>query len=250
MTPRLPTEAELHAFIDGELDPVRRDEVARAVQDDPALAAAIAAFVEDGERLRSALSPAAAMPLDPAWIGTIERALVRPPPNRSTRPWPTRRSTIAAGFAAAACAATVLAYRRMSVDGDILARAEFARSAGHGTTAVETGDPRRDAILQAQTGVHVHAPDLRHFGFDLAAVTLFGRTGSGAAQLSYHDRAGRLLTIFVRSSDGRVRFDLLRRGDLRVCVWQDDVVGAVIIAPMRAGEMLRIASNAYSSLNL
>jgi hypothetical protein len=33
-------------------------------------------------------------------------------------------------------------------------------------------------------------------------------------------------------------------------VWQDDVVGAVIIAPISAAEMLRIASSAYTDLNL
>ena len=54
----------------------------------------------------------------------------------------------------------------------------------------------------------------------------------------------------MRASDGTVRFDLLRRGRARVCVWQDDVVGVVIIAPMSAGEMMRVASGAYAALNL
>ena len=47
-----------------------------------------------------------------------------------------------------------------------------------------------------------------------------------------------------------VRFDLLRHGSTRVCIWQDNVVGAVVIAPMSAGEMMRVASSAYTALNL
>ena len=58
------------------------------------------------------------------------------------------------------------------------------------------------------------------------------------------------LTIYVRPSDGTVQFDIIRHGDTHVCVWQDDVVGAVITASVSAAEMLRIASSAYTSLNL
>jgi anti-sigma factor RsiW len=58
------------------------------------------------------------------------------------------------------------------------------------------------------------------------------------------------LTIYVRKSDGDARFDLLRRGKLRVCIWQDEVVSAVMTGDMSAGEMMRVASAAYSSLDL
>ena len=75
---------------------------------------------------------------------------------------------------------------------------------------------------------------------------LFGH----AAQLRYVDGRHRLLTIFVRRSNGDVRFDLLRHGVIRICIWQDDVVSAVIMAPISAGEMMRIASSAYRDLNL
>jgi hypothetical protein len=79
---------------------------------------------------------------------------------------------------------------------------------------------------------------------------LFGRPAGGAAQLRYSDPDQRALTIYVRPSDGTVQFDIIRRGETHICVWQDDVVGAVIMAPVSAAEMLRIASSAYTSLNL
>jgi hypothetical protein len=47
--------------------------------------------------------------------------------------------------------------------------------------------------------------------------------------------------MFVRSSTGMPRFDLSKDGKVRVCIWQDEVVGAVIMGDMTAGQMMRVA---------
>ena len=135
----------------------------------------------------------------------------------------------------------------------ILDEAEAARD-GHLDGRLAATDPlppsaARDPALRSTLGMNVSAPDLRRFGFQLTRMDLFGTEGSGAAQLTYADRDQRALTIYVRHSDGTVRFDIIRRGETHICVWQDDVVGAVIMAPVSAAEMLRIASSAYTSLN-
>jgi len=58
------------------------------------------------------------------------------------------------------------------------------------------------------------------------------------------------LTLFVRRSDGVPRFELLKSGTLRTCIWQDEVVGAVMMGEMSAGQMMRVASAAYLALDL
>ena len=239
------TDAELHAYLDGELEPARHDEIAGLIGADAVLAERVAAYAADGQRLRRAFADAAARPLDPAWISRIERGMAPPPRHL---PWPTRRTAIAASLAAVACG-TGATWWRLATGDTILSAAEAARdsAAADGRLPVPA---LRDALLQERTGLRVRAPDLGHFGFQPVQLQLYGTAGRGAAQLRYRDPAGRVLTIYVRGSDGQVRFDLLRRGAMRVCVWQDDVVGAVIIAPMSAGEMLRVASSAYSALNL
>jgi len=35
-----------------------------------------------------------------------------------------------------------------------------------------------------------------------------------------------------------------------VCLWQDEVVGAVMMGEMSAGQMMRVAGAAYAALNL
>jgi anti-sigma factor RsiW len=139
-------------------------------------------------------------------------------------------------------------------DQTIMVEAEAARD-GRLDGRLGEGDPlppagARDDLLRSTLGMHVRAPDLERFGFRLARIELFNRPGGGAAQLRYSDRSERVMTIYVRPSDGTVQFDILRRGETHVCVWQDDVVGVVIIAPVSAAEMLRIASAAYTDLNL
>jgi anti-sigma factor RsiW len=247
-TPRRPTEDELHAFIDGELTPERCAEIAAVLIEDPALAARVADYEADRDRLRMALAGLAEEPIPAAWIARIESAM-----SGRTRPVASRRFAIAAGMALAASVVAVARWQR-TPDHSILAEAEAARE-GHLDGHLAGGDSppppsTRDAALRAALGMNVRTPDLRRFGFQLARIELFGTPGHASAQLRYSDPDQRTLTIYVRPSDGTVRFDLLRRGELRVCVWQDDVVGAVIIAPVSAAEMLHIATGAYSDLNL
>jgi anti-sigma factor RsiW len=246
--PPYPTAYELHAFIDDELSPARRAEIADVLREDSVLSARVAAYEADRDLLRMALGRIAEEPLPAAWATRIEAAM-KPRPRSIMR----RRFAIAASVALAASVTAVVRWQWRRGD-TIVAEAEAARD-GRLVGRLAADDPlpppaSRDALLRSTIGIQVRAPDLQRFGFRLARMDLFGRPGSGAAQLQYSDPDRRALTIYVRPSDGTVRFDIFRRGGTHVCVWQDDVVGAVIIAPVSAAEMLRIASTAYTDLNL
>lgn len=247
-----PTKNELHAYIDDELSPSRRAEIAAVLLEHTALAEQVAAYEADRELLRTALDEIDDEPLPAAWIARIEAAMA-PRPRVVPGFVMTRRFALAAGVALVASAA-VVRWQWPRRGQTILAEAEAARD-GRLDGRLAEGDPlpppaSRDGLLRATLGMPVRAPDLERFGFRLARMDLFGRPGGGAAQLRYADPRQRALTIYVRPSDGTVQFDIIRRGETHVCVWQDDVVGAVIIAPVSAADMLRIASSAYTALNL
>ena len=251
ISPSRPTEAELHAFIDDELTASRRAEIAAILRHDAALAAQVAAYRSDRDRLRMAFENLAGEPPREEWVARIETAMAAP-----KRTFMTRRGAIASGAASMALAASVAAYVywQQPRDPAIVTEAEAAR-AGHlggrlAGTDLLPSPVMRDAVLQSTLGMRVRAPDLQRYGFRLSGLELFGTAGAGSAQLQYTDVGNRILTIYVRGSDGSVHFDIIRRGRNRVCLWQDDVVGAVIIAPVSAAEMLHIASTAYADLNL
>ena len=243
--PPLVTEAELHALVDTERAAPRRQESLRLLEQDPGLAARIASHQADRDRLRAAFASLTEQPMPDAWVRRIEMATLPRSSSASFR----RRYAIAASIALMLGCATV-AVREWPPGGTILADAEAARDSvtrGRGVAPDQLArSGSRDDVLQAALGMNVHVPDLGGYGFRLARLELFGH----AAQLRYVDERHRLLTIFVRRSNGDVRFDLLRHGAIRICIWQDDVVSAVIMAPMSAGEMMRVASSAYRDLNL
>ena len=75
MSPSYPTEYELHAFIDDELDATRREEIAAILRQDPALAARVAAYQSDRDLLRLALGGIAQEPLPASWAARIEASM-------------------------------------------------------------------------------------------------------------------------------------------------------------------------------
>jgi anti-sigma factor RsiW len=241
-------EEELHAFIDGELPVDRARTVAAALQADPSLAARVAAFEADKAALAAAFRPIAQQAVPAAWIARIERAASAP----------VRRSAgrrVLWAVALAACVVLVLGRAeqldRGPPDGPILAQAEAARqdrilAVTRLTGAALADAPSRDAMLADAVGLKLRAPDLARMGWRLEAIDIYAK----AAALRYRTGSGGTLTLFVRPSAGAPRFDLLSSGSMRVCIWQDEVVGAVMMGDMSAGQMMRVAGAAYAALNL
>jgi anti-sigma factor RsiW len=251
------SQEEISAFIDDELPAGRRAEVAAALAADPVLAARAAAYRRDQASFAAALAPVAAAPLPAAWLARIEAAVQAGAP-RAAPAWRgrLRHRRMAPVWAIAACVTLLLGggvlWGLWPAGADtILREADAARRGTRGAVAMYDGDAlpaaaARDAMLRQATGLAVRAPDLSRLGWQLAGL----ETYRGAAELRYRNVHGAALTLYVRRSAGTPRFDLLRRGTLRVCVWQDDVVGAVIMGDMAAGEMMRVAGLAYADLNL
>jgi anti-sigma factor RsiW len=243
-------EEELHAFIDGELPSGRTGVVAAAVAADPGLAARVAAFAADKAALAAAYRQVGGEAVPASWIARIERATAPKGVRRSV--WPRARWAVglAACLVLAVGGATVL-YQSQRDDRSILAQAEAARLEQSPALSRLTGaalvDARlRDAVLAHAVGLHLRAPDLAHLGWQLTELDTYPE----AAALRYRAANGGSLTMFVRRSTGTPRFDLLKTARVRVCVWQDEVVGAVIMGEMSAGQMMRVAGAAYAALNL
>ncbi len=243
MTGTVPiADEELHAFIDGELPPDRAAVLRAALAAEPTLAARVAAYQADKSALRALFGPVAARPLPAAW----HRRIARETAPRRLSTW---RMGIAAGVVLALLGSggTLLLHRGDSVLTEAQAAHDGALPATRVITAGALAQSGADATLQATLGLPVRAPDLQKFGYRLVAVDFYRGPAAG---LVYRNAQAVNLTIYVRKSAGDARFDLLRRGKLRVCIWQDDVVSAVMTGEMSAGEMMRVASTAYASLDL
>lgn len=90
------SEDELHLFVDGRLPGDQRERIARFLEGNPAARARVAAWRDDGDRLRRALAPKAREPIPPAL--DVQRLAAA----RAARRWTVRE------VAAAFCVATLL----------------------------------------------------------------------------------------------------------------------------------------------
>jgi anti-sigma factor RsiW len=250
-----PTDEELAAFIDGELGAARTAEVAAMVEADPALALRIQGYRSDMDLIAAVYGPLIERPLPNAWVDRIERASdVRRLDRRMPR-------GVARGFAALAATLILLlggwlVYRTAAPTGEPIVAEALAARNGAMRPEFDVVDQMltpaaRSQILTANLAMTLKAPDLSRMGFRLAALRIYDHVAGGkAAELSYRDAAGREFTLYLRRPSSPPKVDLTERGGVRICIWQDDVVGAVMVGRMSAGEMARISSLAYAGLNL
>jgi len=241
---------ELHAFIDDELDDPRRAEIEALVARDTALSARVAEFRKDKADLAEAYAGLIERPLPEAWLAMIEKSTKKPRMHISPPAW----AAIAAAFAVLVLG--TIAYRQAAAPkkDDIIAEALAARNdaiAPRVAEAVETGTGPtvRDKEVSVALKMRVKAPDLSKLGYRLARLQIYDDVPGGhAVELVYRGSQDRYFTLYLRHSTSEPRFDQFEDGGIRVCIWQDDVLGAVMVGKMSAAEMQRLASLAYIGL--
>jgi anti-sigma factor RsiW len=86
-------------------------------------------------------------------------------------------------------------------------------------------------------------------GYALTSVRVYEVvSGRKSVELLYRRSRAQVFALYFRRPTGPARFDQFKRGRLRVCIWQDDVLGTVMTGEMSAAEMQRLASLAYTGL--
>jgi anti-sigma factor RsiW len=245
------TDEDLHAFIDGELDEARAVQVAMAIAGSAELAARVDGFVADRDMIARIYGPLIDQPVPAALMrattGEWRQAQVRSP----------MRFLPAVMALAAALVVAVIAYPTLSnLGGDPLVAEAIAVRSGAIHADRQFADTEiasaatRDHLVQAALSVPVKVPNLEKAGYTLAGITAYpDRRGHQALQISYRDRNGALFTMYVRQTGGGDRFELSRKKNMQVCVWQNDNLSVVMLGTMPAHEMLRVATATYADLD-
>lgn len=246
------TDEELHAFIDGELQPAKAAEIGRAAENDLQLFHRIAAYRSDKLRLRQAYAGIATEELPEEWLRRIER--YRRDNQHLRFSWKIPEQIAAAAAVILILAGGLMLNARFSpAPGDerIIDEALQARSHLLPPREILAGDAfaagAGNSVLSKTLMTNVKAPDLSRMGYRLETARVFGGT---AVELDYRNQANGLFTLYLRRPSGPPKVDIVERGNVRICVWQDEVMGAVMAGEMPAGEMARLASLAYSGLEL
>jgi anti-sigma factor RsiW len=250
------TEAELHAYFDGELSPERRRAVEAYLMVHPEDADRLESYRGQDMLIRRAYRTLAERPLSPRLLSAVTR---RATPRR--RGWWRAPALAAAGLALLVGGAASGWYVH-----ELLAPASSSQSlvadaaSAHLVYAVEVRHPvevtaNEEAHLATWLGrrlaVPLRIPDLRESGYELVGGRLLpAGSGQPAAQLMYQDGAGSRVTLYVRATPGaeQTAFRFASEGDLSALYWRDRDVAWVLVGDLSREQLEQLADRVYAAL--
>jgi anti-sigma factor RsiW len=245
-------EAELHAYVDGELPADRRGAVEAWLAAHPQDAARVAAWRAQADLINVRYAGVAQEPIPPRLdvdrLGRIDR----------------RRPLLAV---AAVVAAFVLGgvagwFGRDTWAGGLSGMRVFTADAidAHKLYVVEVRHPVEVAgseqahlvqWLSKRLGYEVRAPDLGSMGLKLIGGRLLpGASGAGAALLMYEGPSGERFTIYcARSQSPETALRYREAGAVAAFYWVDDNKGFVVSGPADRDRLLGVAQSVYDQEN-
>lgn len=233
MSRLIPSEDELHAYVDERLEPARRREVELYLAAHPEQAARVEGWRADARLLRTALAGLAEQPANPRLDPAAVRRGVRQRHRRQWASaamllvalgvggmggWQARESSLLAGTAPMADA--VQAHRLFAQSGKL------------------DLDVQRPGQLQAWLGEHFgqvgQLPDLSTYGFTPVGARLLSNEQGPAALLLFQDANGERVSLFLRSpGEHYARMPSGERvdGELQARYWSQGAYNYALVSP-------------------
>jgi len=242
------TEAELHAYVDGQLDGARRAAVEAYLATNPSEAERARAYVRQNEQLHA----------------LFDGALDEPVPE-ALRVQPTRRRASPMRYAALLAVAVVGGVFGWVLRGEealtITASLPQQAALAHLVYAPEVQHPVEVSVreeahlvswLSKRLGAPVHAPQLTEAGYELVGGRLLPGADGPAAQFMYQDVRGNRLTLYVRTTaDGNreTAFRYAKEDKVGVFYWVDGPFGYALSGEIERPQLLHVAESVYRALN-
>jgi len=253
------TEADLHAYADGQLPAARHAEVEAFLAAHPQDQARVRDWKEQRRALHALLDPVLDEPLP-------LRLPLAPPARR----WPWR--ALAASVAVAAVSASAAWIARGAMDARhlqaVLATAAPERAAGgyaqraaiaHAVYAPDMGRPVEVGVdnekglvtwLTKRMGAPVRAPSLSQAGYELIGGRLLPGGAGPVALFMYGAADGQRLTLYVtREATGeQTAFQFTQEGPVRVFYWVEGQFGYALSGAVSREELQRVSQEVYQQL--
>jgi anti-sigma factor RsiW len=231
---------ELHAYVDGWLDPARRQQVLAYLKTQPDLARRVAAYREQREHLRGAFADVSAQPIPPEL--NLQR-LVEARLLRRSAPWWRLAACVLLSLGLGGMAGWYLATAP-SFDRNAQAMS-LLRQQAMASHAVYTSDARHPIEIAAgdraqlaqwlSNRLHrdVAPPDLSGLGYRLLGGRLLATERGGTAALFvYQDASGTRLSLVLRPMAPELRAgrEDIAHGPVNACAWIANGMGYAVVA--------------------
>lgn len=248
-------EADLHAFVDGQLPPERHVAVARQLQEQPEEAERVAAYAAQRQALRAGFAPVAAEPVPPRL--DLQSLIAGRLVERRTV-WRAAAAVLLA-FLLGGAGGWALHSRFGAAPSDLTLLAQEA-IANHVVYAAdrrrptELGAEQRDDLarwVSNRLNHPVAPPDMSATGFRYMGGRLAATPQGPAGQFMYQNAEGARLTVFVLpmrdAADTPTR--MVDVGAMDGCAWIDKGVGYTVVAPVPREELHHLAAEVRRQLD-
>ena len=243
------SEQDLHAYVDGQLDPARNAEIAAYLGANPQALARAEAYRKQNQTLHALFDPTLEEPLPAA----LQRRQ-----SRSNPQWQrvaAMVSTLALGL--------VLGYGLRGVTAPVVGPMALSKQAAFAHVAfvpevlhpVEVSAKQEAHLvnwLSKRLGGDVRAPHLSSAGFELMGGRLLPSEAGPAAQFMYQDNRGQRLTLYVKrepARDAETAFRFAKENGISVFYWIDSDFGYALSGDLPKGDLLKVAETVYRQLN-
>jgi anti-sigma factor RsiW len=247
-------ESELHAYLDGQLDPSRREAVEAYLQAHPAEAKRLRDYQAVDAGLQALFAPLLAEPVPARLKARPLAARWRPVLKAAAVAGLMVASGLAGWFAHGVNQPAVQRLASSLPQQAIAAHVVYTPEVLH---PVEVGAEQQEHLvkwLSKRLGAEVQAPALEQAGFQLMGGRLLPTEGGNpAAQFMYQDSAGRRLTLYVRKdakSNQDTAFRFGEAGGVHTFYWIDRDLGYALSGEVERDRLSRAAHLLYQQLGL
>lgn len=236
-----PNDDELHAYVDGRLDTVRRAELEAWLHDHPETAMMVDAWKRDADALRAIWANDGVHTANPALDPPrIRRALQR---QRRARMGMAAACVLALGLGGAA--GWQLREARLASEHPPMADAVAAYRLFAAEAMPAAFDLRDRDTLQTWLRTHFGAagdvPDLQSQGFRLSNGHLLSTPEGAAAMLVYQGRDGARIGLYLRPRTARLTKGERQDGRLLAQYWAEGDTAFALVAPATQARVREIA---------
>lgn len=251
--PESVNEAELHAYVDGQLDADRRAVVERYLDAHPDRAREVASWERQNDALRALYG----------------RVAEETPPERLRISGRTAHRDAITGWKAIAAASVLLiaggslgwigrdltapdaVYEASLVDAAIAAHAVYAVEVAHPVEVTAREEDHLVGWLSKRLGRKLSAPDLSRFDFQLVGGRLLPGTSGPAAQFMYENPQGHRITVYATHvpSQQMAAFQFKSADDVQSFYWRDRDLSYAVVGDIERDALKGLALQVYEQLS-
>lgn len=256
------TEADLHAFADGQLDEARRGEVEAWLDAHPERAAEIAGWVRQNDAIRALFV-----------VGANEQAPARLSPHalsdavrkRRTETWPRLAAAAvvilalggALGWAGHGIVSPAPTDEDLLIEGAVAAHQLFVKEKRHAVEVAAGDESHLVTWLSDRLQRPITPPDLAADGFSLVGGRLLPSyyeegESNAAAQLMYENAAAERITVYITAAEAgdKPAYSVVKEGGVDAFYWNDDRITCTVVGSLAEADMKAMAKKIYQQLTL